>query len=394
MKPTDKAKWQPPGVRAIAAKQSVSTHKQAETALQISETRYRRLFEAAQDGILILDADTGKIADVNPFLTDMLGYPREEFLGKRLWEIGPFVDVARSKAAFLELLTKRYIRYEDLPLQTRDGRSISVEFVSNVYRVDHKEVIQCNIRDITDRVQAEAAEKELIRMNDGFVASVSHELRTPLASIKGFLDLLRKGKVEDPIIQQEFLTRAAQDVDRLIPLVSDLLDTSQIEAGRLQLDLEGVEVGALISEVLESLASLAGEKVIAMTYDSSQTPLWVMADRRRLRQVLINLIGNAIKFSEAHRPILVTGKIANDLVTVSVIDQGPGISEGQQGLFEKYSRLGKPSNHASHGTGLGLYISKQLIEAHGGHIGVESEPGKGSTFFFVLPAYRDTEGPN
>jgi len=372
----------------------MSTHKQAETALQISETRYRRLFETAQDGILILDADTGKIADVNPFLIRMLGYSREEFLGKRLWEIGPVVDVERSKAAFLKLQLNQYIRYENLPLQTRDGGNISVEFVSNVYRVDHKEVIQCNIRDITDRVQAEAAEKELIRMNDGFVASVSHELRTPLASIKGFLDLLRNGKVEDPIIQQEFLTRAAQDVDRLIPLVSDLLDTSQIEAGRLLLDLEGVEVGALISEVLESLAGLAAEKVIAMTYTSSQTPLWVMADRRRLRQVLVNLIGNAIKFSEAHLPILVTGKMANDLVTVSVIDQGSGISEGQQGLFEKYSRIGKPSDHARHGTGLGLYISKQLIEAHGGHIGVESEPGKGSTFFFVLPAYEDTEGPD
>jgi signal transduction histidine kinase len=304
------------------------------------------------------------------------------------------MDVERSKAAFLELQTKRYIRYDDLPLQTRNGKSISVEFVSNVYRVDHKQVIQCNIRDITDRVQAEAAEKELMRMNDGFIASVSHELRTPLASIKGFLDLLRNGKVEDPIIQQEFLTRASQDVDRLIPLVSDLLDTSQIEAGRMQLDLEGVEVGALISEVLESLAGLAGDKVIAMSYAPSQAPLWVRADRRRLRQVLVNLIGNAIKFSKAHRPILVTGKMANDLVTVSVIDQGPGISEGQQRLFEKYSRIGNPSNHDSHGTGLGLYISKQLIEAHGGHIGVESEPGKGSTFFFVLPAYEDTEGPD
>ena len=124
---------------------------QSEEALKISETRYRRLFETAQDGILILDAETGQIADVNPFLVKMLGYSHTDFLGKMLWEIGPFKNVNASKASFLELQDEGYVRFEDLPLETKDGRQIAVEFVSNVYLVNQHKVIQCNIRDITDR---------------------------------------------------------------------------------------------------------------------------------------------------------------------------------------------------------------------------------------------------
>src|SRR5512147_589782 len=129
--------------------------RQTQAALQVSETRYRRLFETAQDGILILDANTGQITDVNPFLIRMLGYSHAELLGKRLWEIGPFKDIAAVRAAFSELQRTGYIRYEDLPLGASDGRRLQVEFVSNVYLVNQQRVIQCNIRDITDRQQRE-----------------------------------------------------------------------------------------------------------------------------------------------------------------------------------------------------------------------------------------------
>ncbi len=129
--------------------------KRAKQLLEGSEIRYRRLFETAQDGILILSAETGRILDVNPFLIDMLGYPYEEFIGKRLWEIGPFRDVQASKTAYRELQSKDYVRYENLPLETRDKREIQVEFVSNIYKVDHTRIIQCNIRDITERKQVE-----------------------------------------------------------------------------------------------------------------------------------------------------------------------------------------------------------------------------------------------
>src|SRR5512141_3295020 len=125
--------------------------------IQTSELRYRRLFEAAQDGILILDARTGAITDVNPFLIEMLGYSREEFVERKLWEVGAFKDIEASKDAFQALQRNEYIRYKDLPLRAKDGRLIQVEFVSNVYWAGTERVIQCNIRDITERKQAQNA---------------------------------------------------------------------------------------------------------------------------------------------------------------------------------------------------------------------------------------------
>jgi diguanylate cyclase (GGDEF)-like protein/PAS domain S-box-containing protein len=125
--------------------------------LEDSELRYRRLFEAAQDGILILDAKTGAITDVNPYLIEMLGYSRAEFVEKKLWEVGAFKDIDASKEAFLALQQDEYIRYKDLPLRAKSGKLIQVEFVSNVYWVGGEKVIQCNIRDITERVHAELA---------------------------------------------------------------------------------------------------------------------------------------------------------------------------------------------------------------------------------------------
>ena len=125
--------------------------------IRTSELRYRRLFEAAQDGILILDAETGAITDVNPFLIKMLGYSREEFVEKKLWEVGAFKDIEASREAFEALQKNEYIRYEDLPLRAKNGRLVDVEFVSNVYLVGGEKVIQCNIRDITERKQAQDA---------------------------------------------------------------------------------------------------------------------------------------------------------------------------------------------------------------------------------------------
>ncbi len=145
----------------------ITERKRGESALRASEVRYRRLFEAARDGILILDAETGAVVDVNPFLIEMLGYPREEFLGKKLWELGFFKDIAANQENFEELQRNDYIRYEDLPLETADGRRMQVEFVSNVYLVDDRKVIQCNIRDISERKRAEEELRETVRiLND------------------------------------------------------------------------------------------------------------------------------------------------------------------------------------------------------------------------------------
>jgi PAS domain S-box-containing protein len=147
----------------------ITDRRRADRDLRESETRYRRLFESAKDGILILAAGTGCIVDVNPFMTELTGYLRDDFLGKHLWEIGPFKDTAASKDSFAELQAKDYVRYDDLPLKTNDGRKVEVEFVSNVYLVNDKKVIQCNIRDITVRKRAE---REL-RLRDRAIQAVS-----------------------------------------------------------------------------------------------------------------------------------------------------------------------------------------------------------------------------
>ena len=159
----------PPG-ESTPSRADPAEHRRVEEALKISEVRYRRLFQTAKDGILILDGETGRIIDSNPFLEQMLGYSHAELSGKRLWEIGPFKDAAASESSFRELQRKRYIRYEDLPLETKGGQRRQVEFVSNLYRVDSKKVIQCNVRDITARKMAESMPflVEIRRLPSGF----------------------------------------------------------------------------------------------------------------------------------------------------------------------------------------------------------------------------------
>ncbi|HEX4798877.1 MAG TPA: PAS domain S-box protein, partial [Burkholderiales bacterium] len=231
-------------------------------ALQVSESRYRRLFETAQDGILILDADTGQIMDANPFLTEMLGYSQEEFLGKRLWEIGPFKDAAASKIAFAELQRKGYIRYEDLPLETSDSRHIAVEFISNSYLVDHKRVIQCNIRNVTARKQAEA---EILKLNaeleqrvrertvqlealnkdlETFNYSVSHDLRAPLRHVDSFVEALREGYGDELGAEGlKLIQKIRTATQRMSSLIDALLELSGISRRTLQ--RERVDLSAL-----------------------------------------------------------------------------------------------------------------------------------------------------
>jgi two-component system CheB/CheR fusion protein len=153
--------------------------------------RYRRLFESAQDAILILDFDTGKILDVNPYLMDMLGYSHEEFLEKYLWEVSPFKDTALNKETFAKLQREGYVRYEDLPLETSDGRSISVEFVSNSYPVSGKTFIQCNIRDITERKNIQKKAEQALKESEKRYRTLFEE------SKDGVYSVLRDGEITD-----------------------------------------------------------------------------------------------------------------------------------------------------------------------------------------------------
>jgi len=209
-------------------------------ALRVSELRYRRLFETAQDGILILDADSGEIMDVNPFLMDLLDYPFDELRGRKLWEIGQFKDIAANRLAFSVLQHNEYIRYENLPLRRRDGKQIQVEFVSNVYWVETHKVIQCNIRDISDRsekrVDADnhlAALELANKAKDAWLVGHSQNLRTPLtaiASMLGLIDLehkllrVRAGAEKPTDFDDAALEHVRRNFDRLIHFFNELSD--------------------------------------------------------------------------------------------------------------------------------------------------------------------------
>src|SRR5690242_19407981 len=281
-----------------------------QSGLRISELRYRRLFEAARDGILILDAATLKITDVNPFMTELLGYSHAEFLGKELWEIGLFSDKEASQAAFKELQRTGYLRYEDLPLQATNGKLRDVEFVSNVYEEDGHQVIQCNIREITDRKRGEKERKLLLAaaqaaraeadsansVKDEFLATLSHELRTPLTSILGWSHLLTGGKLDkqQTVSAIETIARNARAQGRLI---DELLDISRITIGKLCLDVRVVKLAPLIQAVVDDVrpAADAGSINLEAAFDSDVRP--ILGDPDRLQQIVWNLLTNAIKFT-------------------------------------------------------------------------------------------------
>lgn len=368
--------------------------------LRTSEIRYRRLFEAARDGILILNAVTLQITDVNPFMMELLGYSRDEFLGKELWEIGLFSDKTASQDAFRELQETGYLRYEDLPLQTRRGQSREVEFVSNVYEEDGQQVIQCNIRDITDRRHAEEERGELLEsaqvaraeadtantFKDEFLAILSHELRTPLTAILGWAQLLTTANLNEQDSERalETIVRNARAQTQLI---DDLLDISRIITGKLRLDVCPVELAPIIETVVDGVRPAADAKNIHLqtALDSSINP--ISGDPDRLQQIVWNLLTNAIKFTPKGGRVQVWLERVDSHVEITISDTGQGIAPAfMPHVFERFRQSDSSSTRREGGLGLGLSIVRQLVELHGGTVTAQSAgAGEGTSFKVTLP---------
>lgn len=377
----------------------ISKQKQTEEGLRTSELRYRRLFETARDGILLIDADSGEIIDANPYIKELLGYSQEEFRGKKLWEIGLLKDIAKSKADFIKLQDKGYIRYEDLPLQTKDGRSVDVEFVSNVYKINHGKIIQCNIRDITERKKVEALQKKAIenlkkvdQMKSDFISMVSHELRTPMAIIReGINQILDgiQGEINEK--QQKVLITSRNSIDRLTRIIENLLNISTIEGGKTELKIESVNLTDIVRQTVLSFEHKIKEKGLDLRLDLPQNTIEIYADNDRMVQVLSNLLDNAVKFT-LQGFIEISVKEKEDSVECTVGDSGIGISqEDLPHMFTKFQQFSETSGKAEKGTGLGLSITKGIIEMHGGKISVESKLSKGTRFTITLPKYGNEE---
>jgi two-component system CheB/CheR fusion protein len=370
----------------------VSNRREKEHNLLISEIRYRRLFEAAHDGILILDAVTAKVLDVNPFMRALLGYPREHFLGKELWEIGVFKDAQASKEAMTALQRIGHIRYEDLPLEHEDGRHIPVEFVSNVYREGRRNVIQCNIRDITQRkrqaqnlTEARREAETANRSKSEFLANMSHEIRTPMSAILGFADMLLHRSPEEcaqagcvQIIQRNSL--------HLLELINEILDLSKVESGQMKVERVSCDLPELLSEIISLLRPRAAEKRLAFSVTfQGPIPRIIQTDPLRFRQILVNLLGNSLKFTPSGK---IAMRIADEggggpdiVLRVDVIDTGIGMAQELVGrLFIPFTQGDASITRKFGGTGLGLTISRQLAKLLGGDVTVTSQLGIGSTF--------------
>jgi PAS domain S-box-containing protein len=386
-------------------------------SLRASELRYRRLFESAKDGILILDAVSGQIVDANPFLIGMLGYTKEELAGKELWEIGAFKDIVASREAFEELQQHGYIRYEDLPLKTRDGITKQVEFVSNSYIAGRIRVIQCNIRDISEHKQAEedlrqtnqrlggalaelqTKTQELASMTQQLwqasklatmgelAASIAHELNNPLATVALRAEALME---ELPLDDPKFLSVKiiSQEVERMATLVGNLLSFSR----RSHPEISTLDLREEVVNSLEFIEHYLGVNKVDVVRDFASDLPSVLADRQQLRQVFLNLITNASDAMPAGGTLTLrafSGFLgARAAVVVEFSDTGTGVQTGDlPKLWEPFFTT-KPEGK---GTGLGLAICRRTVEGHHGIIELETSPGKGATVRITLPAIAREE---
>ncbi|MDM7998690.1 MAG: PAS domain S-box protein [Dehalococcoidia bacterium] len=365
----------------------ISSRKKMEDALRLSEDKYRTLVEASPDGVLSIDR-RGIIADCNAGLCRMLGYERRQLCGMEARLLGTKKDLD-AEPYYRENLLRGEPTEVETEILRHDGQPLPVWAklvrLAEPSTADIQTIIY--LRDITDR-------RKIDEMKDEFVGLVSHELRSPLTVIIG---ALHTAISEGPRLSQketrQLLEDAAFEAEQLSHLVGNLLELSRAQANRLFLHVEAVNLPKVIHKVIEAVQRQSPKHKFIV--DLPRKLPQVSADQLRLERVLYNLLENSVKYSPEGSEITVSAKRDAGQLVISVTDQGPGISkEDQAKLFQRFQQLGDPMLNHTKGAGLGLLVCRRLVEAHGGRIWVESEPGHGASFRFTLePGARDKATP-
>ena len=381
----------------------ITARKQAELALRASEERFRLLFEHSPDGIWLLDlpAPDGSltILECNPAAAEMHGYTRAELIGQPIQMFVVLPDDPerfRRDARGLEDFRRDGVSHGEDQHRRKDGTVITIEYLARQVTLDGRDLVLAVERDITAYKHAEEERERLIyelqfardlaeqgsRAKSEFLSNMSHELRTPLFTILGYAELMTNDRPKPE--HQEYLTYISSAGDHLLALVNDLLDLSRIEVRGTTMLLQPTTIAPVVQDSVQLVRRQATERGISIHVQHGRDEE-ALADPQRLHQVLVNLLSNAVKYNVDGGQVSVTWTRSDGRVRISVQDTGPGIPASLLlRLFTPFERLGAEKS-AVPGSGLGLALSKQLVEGMGGTIGVVSEEGQGTTFWAELP---------
>jgi PAS domain S-box-containing protein len=365
-------------IGALAGVQNITERKEAEEALERSESKYRALVESSPDGVLSV-GDDGHILDCNESICQLLGYTKEEIIGTS------FRDLL-SKAAAEDLLSYRaqlaHSRQveQEFEMTHRSGKAVAVwaKMVPLQEGGDGISRVVVYLRDTEER-------KKLSQLKDEFIGLVSHELRSPLTVIIGAINTALTEETRLSAEESHHLLQdAAIEAESLSHLVGNLLELSRVQADQLTLYTEPSNLDAAVQSVVDKLKRTYPSHTFVVDISHETPP--ITADQLRLERILFNLMDNAAKYSSEGTEISVFARQDSEHLIVGVSDQGIGITPHDQAkLFAPFQRLEDYRSDGARGAGLGLLVCRRLVEAHGGRIWVESEPGRGSTFFFALP---------
>lgn len=379
---------------------STDIHEQKliQDALRESELRFRRLVESNIAGVTITDAG-GTIHEANDAFLSLIGYSREDLEAKRIrWpDLTPSEYRARDKQAVEEIKARGAFSPYDKEYVRKDGSRIPVTVEGALFRW------QDGVPHWITLTADQSAHKAVERQKDFFLAMTGHELKTPLTALKGTIQLLErrvkqlsKRSQELPPTLRDLLTdllkpleRASRQVDIQTHLINDLLDLSRLATQTLQFHMDNWNLDELVEETVEDLRITAPERILELS-QPEKTQLLVLADRTRIKQVVTNYITNALRYAPIDQPIEIgTTRREIQVARVWVRDRGPGLgAEEQEQIWQPFRQvkgIQVLSSESGKGLGLGLYLCKQIIEAHQGEVGVESAPGQGSIFWFHLP---------